>query len=74
MPQPLPVLAIYLLGHKLSGMPEVPAIKVARQQLDAITGKKLMGHSPFIECLTHDSFIIQIPNLHIARTHLTATP
>jgi hypothetical protein len=62
--QPLPVLAIYLLGHKLSGMPEVPAIKVARQQLDAITGKKLAGHSPFIECLTHDSFIIQIPNLH----------
>ncbi len=62
--QPLPVLAIYLLGHKLSGMPEVPAIKVARQQLDAITGKKLVGHSPFIECLTHDSFIIQIPNLH----------
>ena len=64
VPQPLPVLAIYLLGHKLSGMPEVPAIKVARQQLDAITGKKLEGHSPFIECLTHESFIIQIPNLH----------
>ncbi|MEN9358519.1 MAG: hypothetical protein RL095_54 [Verrucomicrobiota bacterium] len=66
LPQPLPVLAIYLLGHKLSGMPEVPAIKVSRQQLDAITGKKLVGHSPFIECLTHDSFIIQIPNLHDA--------
>ena len=64
VPQPLPVLAIYLLGHKLSGMPAVPAIKVARQQLDAITGQKLEGHSPFIECLTHDSFIIQIPNLH----------
>ncbi|MEN9361341.1 MAG: hypothetical protein RL095_2876 [Verrucomicrobiota bacterium] len=66
VPQPLPVLAIYLLGHKLSGLPEVPAIKVARQQLDAITGKKLVGHSPFIECLTHESFIIQIPNLHDA--------
>ena len=66
VPQPLPVLAIYLLGHKLSGMPAVPAIKVARQQLDAITGKKLVGHSPFIECLTHDSFIIQVPNLHDA--------
>ncbi len=66
VPQPLPVLAIYLLGHKLSGMPTVPAIKVARQQLDAITGKKLVGHSPFIECLSHDSFIIQVPNLHDA--------
>ncbi len=65
-PVPLPVLSIYLLGHKLTGLPEVPAIKVARKQLDAITGEELPGRSSFIECLTHDSFIIQIPNLHEA--------
>ncbi len=65
-PVPMPVLSIYLLGHKLSGLPEVPAIKVERQQRDAITGEILPGRSRFIECLTHDSFIIQIPNLHEA--------
>ena len=63
-PVPMPVLSIYLLGHKLSGLPEVPVIKVERQQRDAITGDILPGRSRFIECLTHDSFIIQIPNLH----------
>ena len=66
VPQPLPVLSIYLLGHKLTGLPEVPAIKVSRKQLDAITGEELPGRSNFIECLTHESFIIQIPNLHEA--------
>ena len=58
----MPILSIYFLGHKLDHI-TVPVIKVKREYYDATTGKRLTEKEEFIESLTHDSFIIQIPHL-----------
>ena len=59
----LPLLTIYFLGHALE-YTEAPVIRVQRQCTDLATGEPLAQKEPFIESLTHDSYIIQIPQLH----------
>lgn len=58
----LPIITIYFLGHKLDHA-DSPIIKVARKYFDISTGDELEEKEEFIESLTHDSFIIQIPEL-----------
>jgi hypothetical protein len=60
--EPLPIITIYLLGFKL---PETDAIviRVSRTYHDMITDKDLDVKSEFIECLTHDSYVVQIPRI-----------
>ena len=67
MEEPLPIITIYLLGFKL---PETDAIviRVSRTYHDMITDKDLDVKSEFIECLTHDSYIVQIPRIE-GKTH-----
>jgi len=61
----LPIITIYFLGYKLSEtLPGV--IKVNRDYIDVLGGgKKIEERSYFIECLTHNSYVIQIPALHV---------
>jgi hypothetical protein len=54
----LPITTIYILGFKLAGI-ESACIRVSRSYEDLIEGKKIEARSPFIESLTHDSYIIQ---------------
>ncbi|MBN2089981.1 hypothetical protein JW964_10215 [candidate division KSB1 bacterium] len=56
------IQTIYFLGHKLEHI-KVPVIKVNRQYYDVTTGKELKEREEFIESLTHDSYVIQIPYL-----------
>ena len=58
----LPIITIFLLGFKL---PETDAIviHVSRTYRDVIAHKELHVKSEFIECLTHDSFVVQIPRI-----------
>jgi hypothetical protein len=58
----MPILSIYFLGHKLEHI-TVPIIKVQRQYYDVTTGEEIKQREEFIESLTHDSFIIQVPHL-----------
>jgi chromosome segregation ATPase len=58
----LPILSIYFLGHKLEHI-SVPLIKVKRRYYDVATQQEINDKEEFIESLTHDSFIIQIPYL-----------
>ena len=58
----LPIVAIYFLGYRLERL-NAPIIKVARQAYDITTGERLLGREEFIESLTHDAFIIQVPCL-----------
>ena len=60
--KPLPILSIYFLGYKLDHL-ENPIIQVKRNYYDAITKELIRGKEEFIESLTHDSFVIQIPYL-----------
>lgn len=58
----MPLISIYFLGHKLN-LIEAPIIKVARHYYDLSTGEEIHKKEDFIESLTHNSFVIQIPLL-----------
>lgn len=58
----LPILSIYFLGHTLEHS-KAPVLRVNRNYIDAATGEKIKEKEEFIESLTHDSIIIQIPYL-----------
>ena len=62
----LPILSIYLLGHPLEHT-KAPVIRVNRHYTDAATGEQIHEKEAFIESLTHDSIIIQIPYLNSRR-------
>ena len=58
----MPIVSIYFLGYHLEHT-TAPVIKVARTYTDVTTGEEIHEHEEFIESLTHDSYVIQIPHL-----------
>ena len=58
----MPILSIYFLGHYLEKT-RVPVVRVNRQYIDVATGEVILEKDPFIEALTHNSIVIQIPAL-----------
>ncbi len=58
----LPILSIYFLGHTLDRV-KAPVVRVNRHYTDAATGEVIPEREEFIESLTHDSIVIQIPYL-----------
>ncbi|MDR1594062.1 MAG: hypothetical protein LBS43_06200 [Prevotellaceae bacterium] len=54
----LPITTIYILGFPLADI-ETACLRVKRYYEDMIEGKKIEAKSPFIESLTHDSYVIQ---------------
>jgi hypothetical protein len=54
----LPVTAVYILGGRLAGI-ESPCIRVERHYTDPVHKSPVNVKSPFIENLTHDSYVIQ---------------
>jgi hypothetical protein len=60
--QTLPVITIYILGFKLKNV-EASILKVNRVYKDLIANEVIEAKEDFIEQLTHDSFVIQIPRL-----------
>ncbi|UCH96663.1 MAG: hypothetical protein JSV88_07380, partial [Candidatus Aminicenantes bacterium] len=60
----LPIITIYFLGFRLSKtLPGV--IKVARKYVDVLDGKEIAERNNFIECLSHNSYVIQVPGLKL---------
>jgi len=60
----LPIITIYILGFYISRtLPAV--IKVNRKYVDLLCGKEIHEQNDFIERLTHDSIVIQIPALQL---------
>lgn len=57
----LPIISIYILGHILGDIKE-PVIYVRRRYLD-YDDRVIEQKDPFVESLTHDSIIVQIPYL-----------
>lgn len=59
----LPIITIYILGHKLGDLQQ-PVVYVRRRYLDYEDIEITEGvPDPFIESLTHDSIIVQVPYL-----------
>ena len=68
----VPIISIYFLGHKLA-YTKASVIKVQRDYINMIDGTKIVEKEEFIESLTHDSFIIQIPYLKSGRRNSLET-
>jgi hypothetical protein len=62
----LPIITIYVLGFNLKDI-NSPCVKVARNYIDLMTHKQIDAKTPFMEKLTHDSYVIQVKR--IAITH-----
>jgi len=62
----LPIITIYFLGFELKNI-EAQAVRVNRKYFDAITDKEIKKKNDFIEKLTHNSYLIQIPRLKKSR-------
>ena len=59
----LPMVAVYLLGHKVGDIDE-PVVYVHHEPLDYDGNLVTKGiPDPFVSSLTHDSIIVQIPHL-----------
>ncbi|MBN2395928.1 MAG: hypothetical protein JXC36_05645 [Candidatus Atribacteria bacterium] len=58
----LPIVSIYFLGYSLEHA-RIPVIKVNRHYYDVTKGNEITIKEDFIESLTHDSYVIQIPQL-----------
>jgi len=60
--KPLPIISIYFLGYPLVEI-KAPIIEVKRHYYDVVNHhKEIKQKAEFIESLTHDSFVIQIPH------------
>ena len=60
----IPMITVYLLGHKVGDIEE-PVLYVRRNSYDYDDNLVTKGlPDPFIDSLTHDSIIVQIPRLH----------
>ncbi len=58
----IPILSIYFLGYPLEHF-KIPVIRVQRECYNDATNEKLEGQEEFIEGLSHDSYVIQVPYL-----------
>jgi len=58
----IPIISIYFLGHKLD-YTKSSVLKISRQYKDLITNEIIETKESFIESLTVDSYVIQIPYL-----------
>ena len=60
----MPMVAVYILGHKVGDIEE-PVLYVHHDAYDYNDQRVTKGlPNPFIDSLTHDSIIVQIPRLH----------
>jgi predicted transposase YdaD len=66
----LPIVTIYFLGFKLENV-HTSCLKVARQYVDMLENKVLETKEKFVELLTHDSVIIQVPRIKTFETPKT---
>lgn len=55
----LPITTIYILGYKLPEL-DYPCIKIERNYKDLVNKKIITEKSEFVECLTQDSYIVQV--------------
>ena len=59
---PLPIITIYLLGFNLPGTDAV-VIRAKHDMYDIIANKAMKVKIPFLEYLTHDSYLIQLSRI-----------
>ena len=66
----LPIITIYFLGFELENIP-TSCLHVSRQYIDMHDKKVIKAKEKFVELLTHDSYIIQIPRIKTGKQPVT---
>ena len=59
----IPIISIYFLGEALDNIHGIPVLKINNQIIDLHSGLEIKIKENFIESLTHQSYIISIPDL-----------
>ena len=68
---PLPIITIYFLGYSLKDIEKYQILRIKRAYIDNFTQEVLLQKDGFIEALSHDSIIIQLPQIkHKRRNEL----
>ncbi len=68
---PLPIITIYFLGYSLRNFEQSPILKIKRAYIDNFNQEVLLQKDSFIEALSHDTIIIQLPQIkHKRRNEL----
>ena len=57
----IPIITIYFLGYLLPEVEDYGIIKVRRQYYDGLKGDVIEARTDFIESLTHDMIVVQLP-------------
>ncbi len=60
------IIVIYFLGYPLEKV-TAPVLKIGRHCQDLTTGEPINTIEPFVEQVTHDGYVIQIPHLRKER-------
>jgi len=58
---PIPMITIYFIGFSLPYHQEIPILKIERNYMDLSTKEILSRKIPFVEVLSHDMILIQMP-------------
>jgi hypothetical protein len=61
--QAMPIVVIYMLGFNLSGIDTI-AMKVSRTYVDLLNPSATFSKNPYIECLSHDCYYIQVARIN----------
>ncbi len=59
--EPIPIITIYFIGFSLPTHQDVPILKIERNYRDLSTKEILEGKIPFVEVLSHDMLLVQMP-------------
>ncbi len=60
----LPIITVYFLNFKLANV-KFPLLKVNRQYSDLVSKENYEIRNEFVEQLTHDCYVIQVPRLRL---------
>ena len=66
----IPIITIYFLGFELEKIP-TSCLHVSRQYIDMHQKKVINAKEKFVELLTHDSYIVQIPRIKTGKKPVT---
>jgi hypothetical protein len=62
MSDSIPIISVYVLGFSLPGI-ETACLRISRGYYDLVEEKEMSAISDFVERLTHDCYIVQVPRI-----------
>ncbi len=71
--QAIPLFSIYFLGYNLKDLPKIPILRIERCYKDFGDHSPVEAESEFVEALSHDMIVVQLPVLKQIKKPKTET-